>query len=240
MDVDRAWTFEQYRAYEPERFERSLAEHEQAQAKGLVADPKAEPHGGYRIACVWPEEVTRPACALSAHLAQLLPATPAYGHDSIHSSIGNLAAPDGRLVDPQRIPEDRELLDRLSSAVDVALFVAGQDSTAEERAVAFGPAMLAPRMALVFGRPSAGYWGLHRAVHAACTEVGIELVGSWGPHLTLTRFGQAATPEQVRPLAEALAAWQPVTAAPVSVLVGYYTVAPSSFRVDAYATFELK
>jgi hypothetical protein len=63
---------------------------EQAKAlrMGLIADPKSEPHGGYRIACVWPDAVTQPACDLSARVAELLPGTPAYRYDSIHSSVG--------------------------------------------------------------------------------------------------------------------------------------------------------
>jgi hypothetical protein len=40
-------------------------------------------------------------------------------------------------------------------------------------------------------------------------------------------------------LLDALAAWTPVAARPSAILVGWYTVAPSAFRVDAYQTFEL-
>lgn len=139
------------------------------------------------------------------------------------------------------MPEDRDLLDRLAAAAERALREPMQepDTEAGDRRVAFGPALLAPRMALVFGRATAGYWALHRAVHAACRADGIELVGAWGPHLTLTRFGRPATPEQAKTAAEALAAWQPVTVAPVSLLVGYYTVAPEGFRVDAHTSFAL-
>ncbi len=237
MDIDVTWTYAQYHAYERKRFERSLAEQQQALSDGLVTDPKSDPHGGYRIACVWPEEVTEPACALSARLAALLPGTPAYPYDAIHSSIGNIAAPGDRLVDPQRISEDRDLLDRLAAAVEAALRTPEQDAAARDRIVAFGPALLAPRMALVFGRPAAGYWSLHRVVHAACRAAGIELVTAWGPHLTLTRFGRPATPEEAKPVAAALSAWEPVTVTPASILVGYYTVEPEGFRVDSYASF---
>jgi hypothetical protein len=241
MDVDQTWTYAQYRAYEQERFEQSLAEQQQALSDGLITDPKSDPHGGYRIACVWPEEVTEPACALSARLAALLPGTPAYPHQAIHSSIGNIAAPGGRLVDPQRIAEDRDLLDRLAAVVERALQAPEQDleAGAGDRSVAFAPALLAPRMALVFGRSAAGYWWVHRTVHAACRAAGIELVTAWGPHLTLTRFGQPATAAQAKAVAEALAAWEPVTVTPASLLVGYYTVAPKGFRVDPHARFAL-
>jgi hypothetical protein len=105
VDADPTWSFDRYQAYEDVRFRQSLAEQEQALSGGLVADPKSQPHGGYRIACVWPEEVTARACALSARLAELLP----------HSSVGNIAAPGARLVDPDRIPEDRKLLDCLQT-----------------------------------------------------------------------------------------------------------------------------
>jgi len=40
-------------------------------------------------------------------------------------------------------------------------------------------------------------------------------------------------------LLDALAAWTPMAARPNAILVGWYTVAPSAFRVDAYRTFEL-
>ena len=205
---------------------------------GWRSTPKSEPHGGYRIACVWPAQVTSAASALSARLAGLLPGTPAYPYQAIHSSIGNISAPDGRLVDPDRNREDRDLLDRLADTVEAAL-AADPLQAADGRRVAFGPALLSPRMALVFGRPQPGYWALHRAVHAASQPREIDLVTSWGPHLTLTRFGQPAGAEQLDAVLEALEAWTPVTVAPSAVLVGFYTVAPGEFRVEPYRRFEL-
>jgi hypothetical protein len=238
MDVDLTWTFGDYQAYERARLNESLAEQAQAHTDGLVIDPKSAPHGGYRIACVWPEQVTSQACALSARLAELLPGTPAYPYQAIHSSIGNISAPGGRLVDPDHNRWDRDLLDRLADAVGKALTI-HLGGAADGRRVAFGPALLAPRMALVFGRPQSGYWALHQAVHAACRSRGIDLVTSWGPHLTLTRFARPASAEQVDAVLDALAAWTPMTTAPSAMLVGSYTVAPGAFRVDPYRIFEL-
>lgn len=238
MDVDPSWSFDDYQVYERARLNESLAEQARTQADGLEVDPKSEPHGGYRIACVWPDQVTSAASDLSALLADLLPGTPAYPYQAIHSSIGNISAPDGKLVDPDRHREDRDLLDRLADAVETAL-AADPGQGANGQRVAFGPALLSPRMALVFGRPQSGYWALHRAVHAASQQLGIDLVTSWGPHLTLTRFAQPAGAEQLDGVLEALAAWTPVTVAPTAILVGFYTVAPGEFRVDPYRTFEL-
>ena len=237
MDVDPFWTFNEYRAYEQARLNESLAEQRQAHANGLEVDPKSEPHGGYRIACVWSDKATSAACALSAKLAELVPGTPAYPYQAIHSSIGNISAPGGRLVDPGRNQGDRALLDRLTGAVEKAL--AALPEAAAGRTVDFGPAVLSPRMALVFGRPQPGYWGLHQAVHAASQSDGIDLVSSWGPHLTLTRFTRPASAGQVNALLDTLAAWTPMTATPSAILIGWYTVAPSAFRVDPYRIFEL-
>jgi hypothetical protein len=238
VDADPTWAFERYQAHEDVRFQQSLAEQEQARSSGLVADPKSQPHGGYRIACVWPEEVTAAACALSARLADLLPETPAYPYQALHSSIGNIAAPGARLVDPDRNTDDRRLLDCLADAAAAAL-KAAEDSAAG-RVVAFGPALLAQRMALVFGRPQASYWALHSAIHSACAVRSVELVPSWGPHLTLTRFAQPASPQLATTVLSELKAWTPVTAAPTAILIGWYTVGPGVFRVDAYHTFALK
>jgi hypothetical protein len=238
MNVDPLWTFDEYQAYEQARLNESLAEQARAQADGLVIDPKSAPHGGYRIACVWPEHVTSEAYALSTRLAELLPGTPAYPHQAIHSSIGNISASGGRLVDPDRNRGDRDMLDRLADGVEKALAVHPGEAM-DGRRVAFGPALLAPRMALVFGRPQPGYWALHQAIHAACGSRGIDLVTSWGPHLTLTRFAQPASAEQVDAVLDALAAWTPRTTAPRAMLVGSYTVAPGAFWVDPYRTFEL-
>jgi hypothetical protein len=236
MDADPSWPFERYQAYERDRLRQSLAEQEQARAGGLVTDPKSEPHGGYRIACVWPDEVTGPAFALSGRLAGLLPGTPAYPHEAVHSSVGNIAAPDGRLVDPVHNAEDRAVLDRLADVTAAALAGAAGDVS---RAVAFGPALLAPRMALVFGRPGRGYWTLHQAVHVACASQSIQLVPSWGPHLTLTRFGRPATPSQAALVLGELSGWAPVSATPSALLVGWYTVGPGSFRVDCHRLLTL-
>ena len=238
MDVDPSWSFDDYKAYERTRLNESLAEQARAHADGLEVDPKSEPHGGYRIACLWPDQITSAASALSARMADLLPGTPAYPYQAIHSSIGNISAPNGKLVDPDRHREDRDLLDRLADAVETAL-AADPGQGANGRRVTFGPALLSPRMALVFGRPQPGYWVLHRAVHAASQLLDIDLVTSWGPHLTLTRFAQAAGAEQLDAVLEALAAWTPLTVAPTAILVGFYTVAPGEFRVDPYRKFKL-
>jgi hypothetical protein len=237
VDADPTWAFERYQAYEDVRFRQSLAEQEQARSSGLVADPKSEPHGGYRIACVWPEEVTAAACALSARLAELLPEAPAYPYQALHSSIGNIAAPGARLVDPDRNTDDRRLLDCLADAAAVALEAAAESAV---EWVFFGPALLARRMALVFGRPQANYWALHSAIHSACAVRSVELMPSWGPHLTLTRFAQPGSPEQAARVLSELEGWAPVSAAPTAILVGWYTVGPGVFRVDSYHTFALK
>jgi hypothetical protein len=97
--------------------------------------------------------------------------------------------------------DDHELLDRLAAVVAEALArIAG----VADQAVAFGPGLLAPRMALVFGRPRHGYWALHQAVYAACQAASNELVPSWGPHLTLTRFAMPAPPAQAEAVLQAL------------------------------------
>jgi hypothetical protein len=82
MDVDPSSTFDEYQAYEQVRLNGLLAEQRHARASGLEVDPKSEPHGGYRIACVWSDEATSAACALSARLAELLPGTPAYPYQA--------------------------------------------------------------------------------------------------------------------------------------------------------------
>jgi hypothetical protein len=236
VDADPTWSFDSYQAYEDVRFQQSLAEQEQALSGGLVADPKSQPHGGYRIACVWPEEVTASACALSARLAELLPETPAYPYQALHSSVGNIAAPGARLVDPDRNPEDRKLLDCLADSAAAAVAHAMDRGT---RRVAFDPALLARRMAFVFGRPQRGYWALHSAIHAACAVRSVELVPSWGPHLTVTRFGRPVLPEKAAKVLRELKSWAAVTVAPTAILVGWYTVGPGDFRVDPYHTITL-
>jgi hypothetical protein len=236
VDADPTWSFDRYRAYEDVRFQQSLAEQEQALSGGLVADPKSQPHGGYRIACVWPKEVTASACALSARLAESLPETPAYPYQALHSSVGNIAAPGARLVDPDRIPEDRKLLDCLAESAAAAVERAEDTRT---RMVAFDPALLAPKMAFIFGRPEGGYWALHAGIHSACAVRSVELVPSWGPHLTLTRFARPAPPEKAGKVLSELKGWAAVTAAPTAILVGWYTVGPGILRVDPYHTIAL-
>ena len=94
--------------------------------------------------------MTASACVLSARLAELLPETPEYPYQALHSSVGNIAAPGARLVDPDRNPEDRKLLDGLAESAAAALERTAGSGT---RRVAFDPALLARKMAFVFGRP---------------------------------------------------------------------------------------
>jgi hypothetical protein len=201
----------------------------------LQADPKSTPHGGFRIACRWPDSVTAPAVELSKALADLLPGTPAYPYDSVHSSIGNIRQPQERLVDPDTYPDDRALLDALCEVATEAITKVA--SNQERRETRFDPALLAPRMALVFARPGPWYWALHQAVHAAGVAAKAKLVGSWGPHLTLTRFAEPTGPEPAAQAANLLASWRRVDALPVALLVGYYTVGNGSFQVCTYRSF---
>lgn len=239
MEPDLGWTFEQYRDYEQRRAAQSDDEQRQALSLGLVADPKSAPHGGYRIACTWSSAVTAQAGELSVQLAALLPGTPAYPQPSIHSSIGNLRPADAdRLIDPDGVAEDQEMLDRLCQATADALQTLGQDRGACTGV--FGPAYLAPRMAFVFGRVEAGYWRLQQAVHAASARIGIDLVNSWGPHLTLTRFGAPADPDTASQASKLLATWRTVSSPPEAIVVGYYTVGDGWFEVTPYRSFPMR
>jgi hypothetical protein len=92
LEVTALYPWRPFDRYVQQQQQHLLEQLQDEQAKalrmGLIADPKSEPHGGYRIACVWPDAVTQPACDLSARVAELLPGTPAYRYDSIHSSVG--------------------------------------------------------------------------------------------------------------------------------------------------------
>jgi hypothetical protein len=235
MDPQRDWTFEQYKAYERDRVGKSAEEQRAAVATGLTADPKSAPHGGYRVACTWSDEVTEQAAALSVELAALLPGTPAYPVHSIHSSIGNLRPAEDRLIDPGR-GDDATVLDRLCDAV--ADVVRDRPGGLDD-VTSFGPGYLAPRMAYVFGRPGTGYWQLYQAVHEASARRGVELVASWGPHLTLTRFAAPASPDLAAKASDVLASWRMMTSTPVSIDVGYYTVDAGSFFVTRYRSVPL-
>lgn len=237
LRLDPSWPFDRYRIYERDRLARSREEHAEAVARGLQADPKSTPHGGFRIACSWPDSVTRPAVGLSKALAELLPGTPAYPYDSVHSSLGNIRHPQGRLVDPDTYPRDRALLDELCEVATEAITKVA--SNQEGRETRFEPALLAQRMALVFARPGPWYWALHQAVHSAGAAAKAELVASWGPHLTLTRFTEPTSPERATQAANLLASWQPVDAAPIALLVGYYIVGNGTFQVCTYRSFAI-
>ncbi len=93
--------FDQYLKDQEDLFERLEDEQAQAVRTGVITDPKSEQHGGYRVACIWPDQVTHPACMLSARLAELLPGTPAYGYESIHVGYYTVV-PSGFRVDPMR------------------------------------------------------------------------------------------------------------------------------------------
>ncbi len=238
MEPDLAWTFERYCAYERRRAAWSDDEQREAMSLGLVADPKSAPHGGYRVACTWSAEVTVQAGELSARLAAVVSGAPAYPRAAIHSSIGNLRPADGeRLVDPHGVAADRQMLDRLCEAVLEALQVLGGGR--EHCTTVFGPGYLAPQMAYVFGRVEAGYWRLQQAVHAASARAGVDLVNSWGPHLTLTRFGAPAGPDTACQASKLLAAWRTVASPPASIVVGYYTVGDGCFEVTTYRSFPM-
>ena len=237
MEPDLDWTFEQYREYEQRRDAQSDDAQLEAMSLGLVADPKSAPHGGYRVACTWSDEVIVQAGELSAQLAAILPGTPAYPQGSIHSSIGNLRPGTDRMIDPDGVAEDRAVLDQLCEAAEDAL-----EGVAESRDTAgavFGPAYLARRMAYVFGRARAGYWRLQQAVHEASAKRGIEMVNSWGPHLTLTRFGSPAGPEMARRAGELLGSWRTVASPPRALIVGYYTVGDCHFEVTTYRSLPI-
>jgi hypothetical protein len=132
------------------------------------------------------------------------------------------------------------MLGGLAGAVETALRTQQVEGQLCDRSVTFDQAFLAQRMVYVFGRLTSGYWALHRAVHSVCSDLGLAVEARWGPHLTLTRFASTAGSKQVELMLEALRGWSPITAAPTAVIVGYYTVAPGAFRVDHYATFDLK
>jgi hypothetical protein len=228
--------FHQHLEEQQELLDDLSAQQVSALETGLVTDPKSDPHGGFRVACTWPDAVTRPASRLSEQIAALVPGTPPYGYDSIQSSLGNALAPGRRLVDPTGIAEDKATLEALCTGVESAL--ASLESSPSWR-LRFGPALVAPRMAIVFGHAEPGFWQLQHAVLGACMKAadGIELEPSWGPHLTLTRFGRPATPAVAASMLSLLELWRPAEVQPAAIAVGYYTVGDGHFSVTTYRSF---
>ena len=209
-------------------------EQDKAVRSGLVTDPKSTPRGGFRVACTWSEEVADAAWRLSKGISKVVPGAPAYPHDSIHSSIGNLLAPGKRIVRPEG-RQDARTLQVLCRAVESVLASSGTGSPAD--VCRFGPALVVPRMAVVFGQADSGFYRLQEQVLRACWAAGVKLEPSWGPHLTLTRFGRPASPSVVRSLLELLDSWsEPVMATMTGVAVGYYTV-NDGFSVTTVRSF---
>lgn len=91
------------------------------------------------------------------------------------------------------------------------------------------------------GIPTESVWAINQGVKLAGSELGIELKGAWGAHLTVNRFLEAQTKEELTPLLELINKAPTLgLTTPTAIDVGYFHTDPSNgFVFTTHERFDL-
>lgn len=207
--------------------------------RGAEHDPGTDHQSAYLVSYKFDRGFGDMVERYSAAIAATSPAGAlVYGRRVLHTTISDHSLTRGYLIDPGRETTDATLR-QLVRGVQSALFDLAGRSFGHE--ITFGDILTNAKTVSAMAEPSEGLWNLTQAILVACREIGLELKGSWGSHMTLSRF-TANAPANECPLLAELLRNPPVFGVqrPTAIRVGYFNTTPTEgFDLHTYAEFPL-
>jgi hypothetical protein len=214
---------------------------EVGKSAGIERDPGVDPQGAFLIAWRFPEKTTQ---LVNEFSQEVMKATPAihYGPENAHVTLSdhNLRRGQDVIIASAHNPEDEATLDTLTAAVKTALENTGKQLVSG-CAVTFEEMLTNRKMIIAAGTPTESIWQLNQEVLAASQDLGIDLKGTWGAHMTTSRFTEDRPPEEVGKLMQVVHDAPSLgLVVPSSLDVGYFHTDPQNgFVFTPYERFEL-
>src|SRR3989338_3308552 len=212
----------EFLAEQERNYESLRRQQEQAMQTGIEADPSLrERSGGFFLSLIHPPEVVTKVTALSHQIAELVPAI-VYRPQDIHTTSGRLedgSFGPGFYFDESR-PEHAESLRRvLKIAEEVAKRIPSQDSGS----IAFtGELFVTPRVIVVASMPDEAQTRTFELVRQVGEEMRTPIKPAWGAHMTISRFTDVRSREEIGHLLDLLRNATPIgISRPIGISAGY-------------------
>lgn len=214
--------------------------------KGLDVDTGGtSPQSAFLISWRFPENIGLMVEEFSEEVADAIPAI-IYGPRNAHTTVSDFGLKKDVLIDPIKINkygggDDEATLFTLAAAVRSAL-EASKDQL-KDCSVEFGEFATKGANVLALGVSNEAVWAVNEAIKNSSETRGKELKGSWGNHMTVSRFLEDAPvnspkTERVINLVRNTKAFG--IARPTAIEVGYFnTDQTSGFVLSTYKRFEL-
>jgi len=214
--------------------------------QGIERDPGIDPQAAFLIAWRYPSRTTDLIDEFSGEIADALasdgnPGALRYNAKNAHTTVSDYSLEKGLVIDPSRVDHE-EVLDTLRQAVKRALDEGGA-SHHSDLAVDFTGHLTNGKTVIATGVPTETVWEINQRVLSSSQDLGIDLKGSWGSHMTDSRFTDShpADSSKVQKLIQLIHETPAFGASqPESIDVGYFQTDPQNgFVFTPSERFEL-
>lgn len=210
--------------------------------EGIEQDPGTEPQAAYLVVWRHPEHITDQVEELSIAINGLYQSV-LFNRFNAHTTLSDYGLTPHAVIHPTDT-DTSATLDILSQSVKKGLDSMPQDIIAD-RGIAFGDVISNKKAVIATGHPTEATWNISEAVKAASASLGIDkgrgLKGSWGSHMTISRFPRSYAVQESKALRNILAQTPEFgTSLPTALEVGYFQTDPhKGFVYTTHDRYEL-
>lgn len=209
--------------------------------RGVERDPGIEPQSAFLVAWRYSDQVTSDIQEFSLEAAEIIGSL-VYGPDNAHTTISDFKLQKDATIKPGLIKEDDEILDGLSTAVKRTLDMNDKE-VISGCGVEFTDMLTNAKTIIAAGVPNESIWQINNQVLEQSHMQGIDLKGTWGAHMTTSRFTEAlpADSPAVHDLMRLIKKTPNFgSTVPVAIDVGYFHTDPKNgFVFTPYERFDL-
>lgn len=208
--------------------------------QGVEVDHGADPQGAFLVAWRYPESTTGLVEEFSLEASNIIDAI-TYGKNNAHTTISDYNLQPNLVIQPANL-EHGEVLDVLAKAVKRALEASGKQQISGCE-VEYTDMPTNGKTIIAAGVPTESIWQINQQILTESSDLGIQLKGSWGSHMTTSRFleSKPAGSRAVHDLMNLLQNTPAIgRAVPTSIDVGYFHIDPQNgFVFTPYEQFGL-
>ncbi len=209
-------------------------------SRGIEKDPGTEPQGAFLVAWRYPDEKSALIQEFSLEISDLVAAIP-YGIDNAHTTVSDYGLKPELVINPGDNIDHQEILSNLGLAVRKALDIS-ENSKVSGFGVEFEDTPTNGKSIIATGIPTESIWQLNQQILKQANALGIDLGGSWGTHMTVSRFLEDKPTESravagLMKLIKETPAIGPIK--PVAIDVGFFHSSPDGFKFTTSDRFEI-
>ena len=181
--------------------------------------------GGYLIIFRHPLKVTEKVEGFSKRISQIVPAI-VYDSATIHTTISDFGIKEG-------FAPEKDILEKLCNSARRVFFK-------DTPAISYSEWLYNQNTVIVAGMPDETFLEIAQGIYSSGEKNGIKLRMPWGAHITVNRFTEQKSPEELKDFFK-LMKEAPVLgkSVPENIDVAYFDFSPKGFKTTTYERFKL-